>query len=124
MVRVKGPMFSFEANGKFADALVFQKNLYGPMVRVHVPRNPHTSILQAAWRSEFGEAFEAWRSLPGFLKRVYSDEAKRQKLAGNSLFLREFSQIVAGSMSGIAVSGWTYCGYFREVKKFAGFVGW
>ena len=57
--------------------------------RFHVPKNPRTET-QQNWRAVFIAAMAAWKLLTDEQKSVYNERAKRFKIHGVNLFVREW----------------------------------
>ncbi len=85
MPKVKGPLFSLEASGTYADALTFHQSATGPQVRKKpTPTGPQTlaqqlhrakvSDMAATWRAQTTATRNAWAAaalLVGKTGRAY-----------------------------------------------------
>lgn len=57
----------------------------------YTPTNPQTEI-QEANRSKFATAMSNWQALSSGDKAVYNERAKKRKMFGHGLFIREYYQ--------------------------------
>lgn len=68
MARIRGPLMSMDARGQFGDALLFRggrkaAHAYRPAARTAINQAPAT-VGQAAVRTTYRAAIDAWRDLP------------------------------------------------------------
>lgn len=91
MAKVKGPLFSLSASGKFGEALEFRTG--GGKTTVSAARvcTKPRSEAQAAQSSRFSDAVAGWADLSELQKGNWKTWAKPTKLNGYQLYLSEYS---------------------------------
>ncbi|TAL39768.1 MAG: hypothetical protein EPN93_00555 [Spirochaetes bacterium] len=79
------------------DGMVYYSRKGRQCVRRHVvPANPRTAAQQAG-RSAFTERVHAWKSLPPEERAAWNTKAKRRRMTGYNLFMREGLKKASGS---------------------------
>jgi hypothetical protein len=94
MAKVKGPLFSIDARGKIADAMVFGGWKGIPWVREYfIPQNPQ-SDLQVALRTIFTQGVTRWQTLSAPTKADWETAVgnKGVTMSGFNFFMSEYIQ--------------------------------
>lgn len=93
MAKVKGPLFSIDARGKIADAMVFGGWKGIPWVREwFVPQNPRT-VLQLAIRLIFTQGVQSWQGDTSAQQKIDWQTAVDNKgvtMSGFNFFMSEY----------------------------------
>lgn len=92
MAKVRGPLFSIDARGAIADAMVFGGWKGIPWVREHfIPQNPNT-LDQQAVRKIFTQAVAKWHDQIEGTKTDWQTavEAKGYVMSGFNFFVSEY----------------------------------
>lgn len=100
MAIVRGPLFSIDARGAIADAIVFGSWKGIPWVREHfIPQNPKTDD-QIAQRLIFTQGVTQWHTLSDAQKILWQTgiERKGYRMSGFNYFMSEYiKSMVAGT---------------------------
>ena len=118
MVKINGPLMSFEASGQLAKTIIFQKNRMSRIVRPWKKKNPPGTLKAVVQRSEYGNAAADWRTAIPEIKRIFRKEAQNQKLTGYNLFLRDWFVKRYSCRYGLARYGISVLGMDREFQKY------
>jgi len=92
MAKLRGPLMSIDARGKFADAIVFGGWKGIPWARVQfIPQNPQTD-LQQALRLIFTEGVTRWQQLTPTIQGHWqvAVENKGVTMSGFNFFMSEY----------------------------------
>ncbi len=93
MAKVKGPLFSIDARGKIADAMVFGGWKGIPWVREwFIPQNPKTDA-QVALRLIFSQGVQSWQGDTTPQQRIDWETAVGNKgvtMSGFNFFMSEY----------------------------------
>ena len=113
MAKIRGPLHSDSASGKFADALVFATNKGVAYCRQLVtPKNPKSDG-QVAIRALISDASKAWKNgetvstivIDAAYKLTYDTLASAQNLSGFALYMKDTVALnwIANDYSGTLV---------------------
>lgn len=114
MVKIKGPLMSVDASGKFADSIVFQHNIYGIYVRRKEVKRPVNTFYQLFQNAMFSEAIENWRRAKDEIKKLYEEKRELLGLTGYSAFLKEWFSYTNNAVYGYGKYGITTYGVFHN----------
>jgi len=92
MAKLRGPLMSIDARGKFADAMVFGGWKGIPWARVQfIPQNPQTD-LQVALRLIFTQGVTRWQGETAPVKADWQTavETKGVTMSGFNFFMSEY----------------------------------
>lgn len=119
MVKVRGPLFSQDASGKFADAVVFQHNIYGVYVRRKELSRKTNTIKQVFYNAEYSNAIETWRRCTQSIRDIYKEGKKLYNLNAMQSFVKEFLSKRFNAVYNYAVYGHTVYGQYNAscIKK-------
>jgi hypothetical protein len=105
MAIVKGPAYSDTAVGSLGRNLVFSQSGRLAFVRSKTLIVDKATARRRAQRDVFRAAADAWNLLTTEAKNEYNLLAKRLKLTGYNLFLREYVATVAAAIIGLGRIG-------------------
>lgn len=116
MVKIKGPLFSVDAAGKFADAVVFQHNIYGVFVRRKEVKRKTNSIEQIFQNAEYSNAIDDWRNATQEVKNIYRKARKILNLSALAGFVKEWFSYRYNANYNYARYGHTIYGQFHDTQ--------
>lgn len=92
MTKIRGPLLSLIASGRFAGNVVFRNTPHGPVAtRFHFPGSANTvtpSAAQLANRANYGSLVASWRALTQPQRDLWNADALPLKISGWNLYLR------------------------------------
>ena len=99
MAKIKGPLHSIRASGRYASNLIFRDTPHGPVAtRFHFPGSANDitpSAAQLANRDRYGLLVADWRALTQPQRDVWDADAVPLSVSGWNLFLRaKFSKLI------------------------------
>lgn len=110
MVKIKNPLFSGGASGKFGESLIFSMRNSGPQVRTQRAPTASRSVAQVARNQEFSAAIAAWNLLDNGEKAVMNARAALSNLTGYNLLISEFVPGDTFAIYGLATYGMAVMG--------------
>jgi hypothetical protein len=122
MVKVRGPMFSLDAAGKFGH-VVFQHNIFGVYVRRKELFRKTNTLPQVVQNAEYSMAIDDWRTSTQSIKNIYREVARDMKLGPFQAFVKVWFSLHYNAVYGYGRYGHTLYGEYhgtelKQVDKF------
>jgi len=102
MVKIRGPMMSIDASGKFADCIVFQHNIYGVYVRRKEIERKTNTFAQVVQNAEYSNAIDDWRTSTYTIKQIYRQVGRELKQGPMQSFIKVWFSLRNNAVYGYA----------------------
>lgn len=116
-VKLKSPLFSFNARGQFADTIIFQ-NRNGQALAYHKQKiKDKVTNARRVSRIDYSECVYAWKTIYSSDKTKWEDTGRDYRIAGNNLFVKWFFTELFNSIYGVGFYNGTRYGCTRPTPK-------